>query len=97
VLRAFPREFPNAGFVFAENRVRKRKQDVNTNFLKCYQNRPDPSSVTLSAGMHTNLEAARNRVGPLGLDVRNGRLDCGFDVNRHVGEDAQVYPRGSEA
>ena len=53
--------------------------------------------MTLSAGMHTNLEAARSRVGPLGLDVRNGRLDCGFDVNRHVGEEAQVYPRGSEA
>ena len=35
VLWAFPREFPGAGLVLAENRVRKRKQDVNMNFLKC--------------------------------------------------------------
>ncbi len=46
--------------------------------------------------MHTNLEAARRRVGPLGRDVSNGRRDYGFDVNRRVGEEAQVYPRGSE-
>ena len=52
--------------------------------------------MTLSAGMRTNLEAARSWVSPLGLDARIGRLDCGFDVNRHVGEEAQVYPRGSE-
>jgi hypothetical protein len=44
--------------------------------------------------MHTNLEAPRRRVGPLDLDVSNGRLDYGFDVNRCVGEGAQVYPRG---
>ena len=88
---------PGARLLLAENRVWKRKQDVNTNFLNYQQNRPDPSSVTLSSGMQTNLKAVRSRVGPLGLDVRDGRLDCCFDFNRHVGEEAQVYPRGSEA
>lgn len=46
--------------------------------------------------MHTNLEAPRKRLGPFGLAVSNGRLDYSFDVNRRVGEEAQVYLRGSE-